>query len=333
MKTIQNQPVMSQKAVKNEKQCQILWDTVDEEKWETYFDALPQSSLLQSPDYTRVVSGMNNQKIRRGLIMLDGKEAGILQILEAAAFKKAIHAVILDRGPLWFEGYGSAENFSEFLSEFSAEFPKRFGRRIRIIPETKKADQICTVLSQYNFQRKGAPYETIITNLNVDERKMRSRLSSRWKRHIKKADKSNMVLLWSDEGKNFAWLMQNYIKDRKEKKYDGASPQTLIKLADQFSRGKNMVLGTALLEGQPIAAILLLIHGKSATYQIGYTSDKGRECCAHHLLLFKAQSVLKERELNDFDLGGVNEGSAKGVKSFKEGLGGTLITMPGLYCR
>jgi len=92
------------------------------------------------------------------------------------------------------------------------------------------------------------------------------------------------------------------------------------------------MIGSALLDNQPIAGILLFTHGLSATYQIGYTSDVGRENRAHYALLWSALEKLKERGINYFDLGGVNEKGAKGVKIFKKGMGGTIEKTLGLYC-
>ena len=41
--------------------------------------------------------------------------------------------------------------------------------------------------------------------------------------------------------------------------------------------------------------------------------------------------ALKEKGYRDLDLGGVNDGDAKGVKLFKEGMGGTTVTLIGHY--
>jgi hypothetical protein len=40
---------------------------------------------------------------------------------------------------------------------------------------------------------------------------------------------------------------------------------------------------------------------------------------------------LKERAINDFDLGGVDAERAAGVKSFKDGMGAKPFKTPGLW--
>ena len=67
----------------------------------------------------------------------------------------------------------------------------------------------------------------------------------------------------------------------------------------------------------------MLGHGQCATYQIGWTSADGRTANAHHVLLWDAISLLRDRGYRFLDLGGINPEAASGVTRFKTGLGGT----------
>ena len=274
----------------------------------------------------------NHQAIRCGLIQINGRDAGLVSILEAGILGNTVHGIILDRGPLWFEGYGSANDFKSFLQTFSKTYPKRFGRRIRFIPEIEETPTIKSLLKDYGYKTTSKyGYQTIWLDLKPNLETLRKNLKKKWRNQLNKAEKQNLTITISDTGAYFSWFMQHYTADKAKRKYDGPSPKIITKLAKEFSRGQKMLIATALLEDQPIAAILIFIHGSNATYQIGYTSGAGREKCAHHLLLWNAVIALKERNINDFDLGGINDESAKGVKTFKEGLGGQIYKTPGLY--
>ncbi len=319
--------MIKQASKKTAKQCTIVWDDIDH----SHFIKAHRSNILQSPDYGRAMAKLSNQKLRNGLIQIDGQEAGFIQILEAGIFKNALHALILDRGPLWFEGFGRTGDFEAFMSELRAQFPKRFGRRMRFIPEMKATPKTQSLMHQHGFKVIGKPYETIWLDLRPDIKILKAKLKKNWRNALHKSEQENMQIIWSDEGKNFAWLLKNYEQDKKQKNYDGPSLKTLIMMAAEFSRGKNMLLGTAMFDETPIAAILIFIHGHSATYQIGYTADMGRKKNAHYMLLWQALERLKERNIYDFDLGGVNEGTAKGVKDFKSGMGGQIFETLGLH--
>lgn len=324
-KSAQNQAMKQDAAQKTEKICSITWNPLSVE----HFEQLERPNLLQAPAYAMAMAKQNRQKIRHGVIKINGMDAGFVQILEAGILKNAIHAVILDRGPVWCEGFGDAEDFAAFLQEFSKQFPKRFGRRMRMIPEA--STQSAALLKDYGFKPMGQNYKTIWLGLKPPLETLQKNLKKNWRAELKKSE--NLQTHWSSEGKNFSWVMQNYERDKTAKGYDGVSLKTMVYLAGEFSRGKNMLIGTALFDEKPIAAIVILIHGKSATYQIGYTSEQGRKTSAHHLLLWQAVEQLKERGIHDFDLGGINEDTAKGVKRFKMGMGGQIVETLGLHTR
>ncbi len=332
MKRVQNQVVMKQKAVKNQSEYIIEWNILSSEQWSERLLRVKRLNLLQSYEYGIAMSKLDRQKVRRGIIYRDGKEIGIAQVLEAGILKNVIHAQLLDRAPLWFDGYGSIEDFKGFIDCFSKEFPKRLGRKLRFIPEFEDSSLACSVMNESGFipaTKEG--YQTIWLDLRPDLEILRKNLNKKWRNMLNQAERKKLEIVWSEGGSNFAWLMTNYAKDKESKGYKGASLKTVISLSGEFSRGQNMLMGTAILDSKPIAAILLFIHGGSATYQIGYSSDIGRKARAHHLLLWSALEQLKGRNINDFDLGGINDGTAEGVKIFKKGMGGKIIKTLGIY--
>ncbi len=320
------------KPIKSQSEYTITWNDDDAQAWAERGLRAKRMNLLQSSAYARAMAKMNNQRIKRGVILRRGQEVGMVQILEAGLLKNAVHAVLLDRGPLWFDGYGSLDDFKGFLDVFSRQYPKRFGRRIRFIPEIDNTDQAAKIMRDYGYMPVTTHgYETIWLDLRPNLEALRKQLSGKWRNKLNQAERQKLDIVWSDEGAHFSWLMKCYAMDKAQRNYDGPSVKTMIALAGEFSRGKNMLIGTAMLDHKPIAAILLLIHDSGATYQIGYTSDDGRNSRAHYLLLWSALGQLKGRNINDFDLGGVNGQSAEGIKKFKKGMGGAVYETLGLY--
>ena len=55
--------------------------------------------------------------------------------------------------------------------------------------------------------------------------------------------------------------------------------------------------------GQPVAHMLFLTHGQTATYHLGHTSAEGRSCCAHNLLLWQAGLHLGQQGITHLHLG------------------------------
>lgn len=305
--------------------CNIDWNKLNFPEWEQRFKTLKRATLLQSYPYAQTVAETEKQKSRWGVIKINDTEAGLVQINEAGLFKNLIHAVILDRGPLWFEGFGNAEHIAAFFKEFNRQFPNRIGRKRRIIPETDMD------LTPLGFESTNTSYETIWLDVTKPEEELRTNLKKNWRGTLQKAEKQDFTLEWDSKGELYTWLMQNYAVDKEAKGYDGPSVKLLKSMAKYHLPRGELLIGRASLNGNAVAGILILCHGAGATYQVGFTTNEGRDNGAHHLLLWQALGVLKFKRIRDFDLGGINDETAKGVKQFKTGMGGQTVTLSGLY--
>ncbi len=314
-------------------ECRILWDGLDRAAWEEWFAAVERANLLQSYGYARAVCPREGQRPRHGRILINGTVAGLLQIQEAQIFNRALHAIILDRGPLWMPGFGTPEQICAFFTAFDQEFPRRIGRRRRILPEVEDTPEMRAALSKTRLRRRdGADaYQTVWVDLEPDPEALRQKLKGRWRSSLTKAEGSDLTVEWHWDGATLLKLLGAYEDDKTRRGYPGPSVGTVADLCRALLPEKRVLIGNALLDGDIVASVLLLGHGGGATYQVGWTSEAGRSRNATHLLLWGAMLVLKEAGYRDLDLGGVNDGDAKGVKLFKEGMGGKTITLVGHY--
>ncbi len=310
--------------------CTIQWNSLSLEEWEDRFSRIRQANLLQSYQYAQAICPLNHQKARWGLIKIDGQEAGLVQILEAGILNNAIHGIVLDRGPLWFEGFGQKEHIETFFTAFNKEFPRRFGRRRRLLPEIENDNKISFKDMGYKSLEKPG-YQTIWLDLTQNPETLKSGLKPNWRNRLSKAERSNLTVQWDDSCENLSWLLTNYKLDQATKGYDGPSAKLVQHLAKAFAKQDRLLIGRATLDNQAVAAILILCHGTSATYQVGFSFEDGRKAAAHNLLLWQAVCHLKKKGFYDFDLGGINDDTAQGVKKFKEGMGGQTVTYVGHY--
>ena len=319
----------------NQTSVNLQFCALDSVQWSQRLTRVERLNLLQSEDYLYAMARLNQQRISHFQIMIEGEEAGLFSVLEAGIFKNALHGVILDRGPLWFKGYGSPEHFKSFVYEFARQYPKRLGRRVRFIPEYEDTPLTRQIMTDCGYKPGSAEgYETIWLDLQPDAEILRKSLNPKWRNKLNQSERKPLEIVWSDAGAesmHFKWLIAQYVRDKALRKYDGPSFKTIKALGESFSRGKNILIGLALLDKRPIAGILLLSHARSATYQIGYTSEEGKENRAHYVLLWDAFTKLKKRQIRFFDLGGTNDKEAKGVRTFKKGMGGTIEKTLGLY--
>ncbi len=308
----------------------LAWNTCTVEEWEKRLARIPRSNLIQTWPYAQTMRAIEHKMTRFGLIMDGEKELGLLQIQEIKFFR-LFHVVILDRGPLWFNAPVARATWDAFFNAFAQNFPRGFGRSRRFMPEVLLDEPLKLKLDQLGFRHKARGLQSIWVDLKPDANIIRQNLKRNWRNHLNSAERVVMRVEDNNKSDHLAWLLKNYEADRRARRYPGPSVD-IVKSLVVLSRPKNQVLMLrAVLGGEPIASILVLLHGKSATYQIGYTSPEGRKVSAHHLLLWRAMMKLKEMGIEDFDLGGINPEAAQGVTSFKEGMGGKTFELIGLY--
>ena len=311
--------------------CTIHWLDLPINIRKEYFQKVNNANLLQSDSYINALVKLQSQKSRYGLIKIDGKDAGIVWILEAGFLRNMLHAVILDRGPLWFGEYGSEKHFQGFCTALRHEFPKRLGRVMRFIPEMECAPQIDEILKKHGFHKKSAGYQTIVLDLTQDEQALRADLRKNWLGSLKKAEKAGLQIEWDDQGLYLEECMKSYSLDKKKKGYNGPDVNIIRAVAEKSLPFGETLIARAHYQEQLVGTILIFCHGRTATYQIGWNTQDGREYGAHNFLLWQAVLYLKENGFTAFDLGGINDTEAKNVKKFKEGMGGRLVALPGLY--
>lgn len=313
--------------------CRIAWDPLDDPAWDEAFAEVRRSNLLQSLGYARAVCPPRGQRPRRGRILIDGATAGLFQIQEAQILRRVLHALILDRGPLWLDGYGSPAHVAAFFRAFDAEFPRRIGRRRRILPEVPNTPEMRAALDGTRLRRRADSigYQTIWVDLRPEPDAMRAALKGKWRGHLNKGEGAGLATDWSWGGATLPRVLKGYEQDRSIRGYPGPTPRTVAELCRALLPERRVLAGTATLDGRLVAAVLLLGHGGAATYQVGWTTPDGRDRRANHLLLWQGMLRLREAGYRDLDLGGVNDADAKGVKTFKEGLGGETVELVGQY--
>lgn len=89
-------------------------------------------------------------------------------------------------------------------------------------------------------------------------------------------------------------------------------------------------------QGQVGAAMAFVLHGKMASYHMGWAGERARQVGVHGVMLWQAAQALRAEGVTCLDLGDVNDEDAPGLAHFKLGtgarlrrLGPTLWVLPG----
>lgn len=309
--------------------CKIQWKDVNRDEWAALLNTCPHATLLQSYYYAQTMREVNQQATKHGIITIDGAEAGIVQMQEVSLFGGIIHGLSVDRGPLWFDGFGKPSHFNAFANTLNWKYPARWGRKRRFLPEIYDNKHLI-LFNNWTRAKKKAIYHSFFIDLTPNLDEIREKLKKNWRYSLSKAEKEELEIETDTSLSTLGRLLDHYIIDRMEKRYAGASPKFLASLSKFAALNQECFILNAREDSEIIASVLIFTHGKGATYQVGWSTPYGRRKNATNLLLWQAIIILKDRGITEFDLGGYNDGT-DGIKTFKEGLNGLPIALIGSY--
>jgi len=313
--------------------CDIVWLNGSLEPWVSAFDAARRSTLLQHLPYALAMRDLQQLGMRQGMIYAGGALVGVVQIGEAGIFNNSVHAVSLDRGPIFFDAKPPRELVEAFFQEFRKQFRARWGRKLRIIPELHGVDGRA-VLERCGFRPNPRirPYRTAWLDLSAEKEHLRRSLKGKWRNALGKAERSAVEVGVDRDLSTLPAFLEAYRRDMQVRNFAGPRVDLIVALIRYMRARDDVLLVNATEQGRVIASVLILQHGIAATYQCGWTTVEGRSYNAHHLLLWTAIGLLKDRGILDLDLGGLlADEDEPGLRRFKMGLGGREVELVGAF--
>ena len=192
-------------------------------------------------------------------------------------------------------------------------------------------------LSKLNFIKlRSYPTKTYIIDLYNSEQELLKNLRGNWRNGLKKGIKlakakeindldiiKNILLEHNRYAMNLSFIPINNEKCMNWL-FNNSENNGLL--------GLKIYQASSLKEPEKnLGSIGVLLFKQKALYLFGFTNDMGRKYQANTLLLWHAIIESKKNGLKEFDLGGFNNKTSKGIKKFKEGLNGRIIETLGEY--
>ncbi len=305
------------------------WTERSTDEWQGFLKQVPRPNVLQSMPFARAARLLDRKVTRTALICLGNEPVGMMAIQEVKL--GPVHILDLYRGPLWFSKSPPDEWLAGFAMIFSQAFPRRILRRRRWLPEWRDTEAARKILATFGFKLKPMSFETVWLDLELSESDLRAQMNSRWRGALSKGERCNLEIIEDWTGSTGKAFLQQYHIDRTIKKYYGRSPRFIAAELAMALRSREAVFVWACENKLPVAAILIMMHGTSATYRISWTTDEGRKANGHNVLLWYAAKLLKAKGYRSFDLGGIEPHGAEGLTMFKTGMGGEVFKLMGVF--
>ncbi len=264
--------------------------------------------------------------LRAAVRRADGAIIALAQVT-ARAFALVGRFALCTHGPVWV-GTISEDEKREAYQLFKRSLPQRWPRLLVLTPDETDAPK--------RLKRVMTGDATVLIDLTRDEAALRADMESSWRNKLSKAERSDLQVQKAGvKPAQYRWLLEAEQKQRQKRGYRAMPLEMTERWQDAKAEGANgdkaagLAVFRADLKRDAAAGMLFLIHGKRATYHVGWTSDDGRANAAHNLILWTAMKDLRARGVQVLDLGGVNTQSGAGIARFKLEAGGKVLLRAG----
>ena len=234
------------------------------------------------------------------------------------------------RGPIFAHDADPASR-SDFYRRVRRHLPLKPFRVALYSPNTAVQDWNPTEVK--GLQRVLTGYSTVMLDLDLPGDQLRSAMDAKWRNRLVRAESNTGLKIFSQPSRaQMHFLLAREAEQRKRKGFFGLPTDfTLAYVAAHDKPASAFRIIWAEMERKPVASMLFLLHGCTATYHIGWANDSGRDSNAHNVLLWRAMQELPQCGVRWLDLGGVNTRDLAGISRFKLGAGGRVLTLPGTF--
>jgi lipid II:glycine glycyltransferase (peptidoglycan interpeptide bridge formation enzyme) len=310
---------------------------IERKTWNEHWPKIRQAPLLQSWEYGEAKSQTQIFRAQRFLLQNEREEAvGLLQALVGSL--PIIGGVArINRGPVFLADFLDISPSREYARETMTairETAKHQGwHLLRMVPNLLSDEELISILAAVGFKKRNKfPVSSAVLDLSRTPGEIRAGFHGDWRNRLTKSEKINLELEIPSPASSLPFLINEYEKMQREKKFKGV-PTNLIKAIANQQGGPtwNCRILYARNQGVRHGAVMVVGHGDTCTYLIGWISNEGRRLQANYFLLWQAILLFKDLGYSFFDVGGLGANTTAGVEHFKRGLEGQVYSLLGEF--
>ena len=305
-------------------------------EWDVLWARVPNAPLVQSWEYGEAKRQTQHCSAHR-FLLLDEK-AEPVGLLQALVYSLPLIGSVarINRGPVFFLNFihaePSVEDVREVMTAIQETAKLNRWRLLRIAPELLDNDDLSAQLSKTGFRKRtNASWASAIVDISRSAEDIRAGFHGKWRNLLNKSEKMDLELEIPPVENGLPFLIREYEKMQRNKSFKGLSTKLLRRMSEQEGPAWNYRLLFARRDGQRHGAVIVVGHGDTCTYLIGWTSPEGRRLQANYFLLWQAMSLFRKMGYSFFDVGGLAGITTHGVEHFKKRLQGEEYSLIGEY--
>jgi hypothetical protein len=304
----------------------VNWDTLSHPDWDAHH-AFAAGPLQQDWAYGACMKTLG-VGVHRALVTQDGVPVALAQFIVRRFAGGLANMALCSLGPVWLQSLSGADKAAVYQA-IRKTMPLNNLRVVAVTPQERAGPE----LGLSRWRRVMTGHSTVMLDLSMSMEALRAQLDKRWRHRLGGAENAELTVhrVGTNAGQ-YRWLLDAEMQQREQRGLHGL-PLHFFDLYVPSRRQPTQTMLTlrADVGRDRVAGMMFLIHGEAATYQVGWTSDAGRDLHAHNLILWKGIEALRERGIRKLDLGGVNTTRSAGIARFKMSTGGDVLTCAGTF--
>jgi len=305
----------------------VKWEALPQTQWEEFHSA-QQGALQQSWCYGEALMALG-VRVHRAMVWDDDRLVAVAQFM-CKRWLAYLSVASCSRGPVWHPQVTPPQRSAIYkLLRQSLPVP---WLKVALFSPDRSAEHVDPIETQ-GMSRVMTGYATVLLDLKQSLPDLKAGLEGKWRNRLNKALSNGAIRCHVQPSvKRCDWLLGKELDQREAKKFHGL-PTHFVQAYRAAASDHRQAFAVAYAEvgKNTVAGMLFLIHGRVASYHMGWADEHGRQLSAHNALLWASVIYLQGLGVEVLDLGGVNTHDLPGISRFKLGTGGRAVTLAGTY--
>ena len=274
------------------------------EEWDGFVAARLEANFLQSWDFYEFHLSRGKQVVRR-LVFDDsgaivGAYAGVVETAKRGRY------LAIAGGPL--VDFDDAKLVEAVFSDIREQGVKHGCVFVRVRPQLPESPEALALMKKLGLVRApmflSVEYAGVL-DLTKSREEILAGASQGFRRKLRKAEKLDLELTASDDAEVIREFCRLEKLHAERQRYVAFSSEFLTKQFEAFSRGGEVLIYTAKLDGETLAQNFMIFYGPEASYHYGVSSELGTKYSGAPLLHLMAMDAARKRGCVRYNLWGI----------------------------
>ena len=231
------------------------------------------------------------------------------------------------------------DRLGDCLGALVREYVDRRGLTLRLQPPVGDEEHNAAVADRLTRAGlrptdRGGRYRTVLLDVEREPDAIIASLHKNWRQSIRRADRNGVTVSFGRGVERFE-AFSSLLEELRARKPFGLDldERFYADVQAELPEHEQLEVGIASLDGVPVAGNVTSIHGDTAVYLLGATTEAGLRSQASYLLHWRTIELMRERNVSWYDLGGIDPEANPGVADFKLRTNGFDVTAAGPFER